>query len=158
MSEFAMYPYQTDQTDQPGTGFLLIEIDPGALSTGSAFEQTSAATLTTGGFALGLAGQGIAHNARATAAQNVDGHFAGISGTAGALDVNFFAARAGDPLTSIALSAPSTLGRGTLVLAASSPPASYNLIYYLINANQALLFDQDANSSLVLIGALERQF
>jgi hypothetical protein len=158
VSEFAMYPYQTDQTDQPGTGFLLIEIDPGALSTGVAFQQTSAATLTTGGFALGLAGQGIAHNARATAAQNVDGHFAGISGTAGALDVNFFAARAGDPLTSIALSAPSTLGRGTLVLTASSPPASYNLIYYLMSANQALLFDQDANSSLVLIGTLERQF
>jgi hypothetical protein len=156
--EFAMYPYQTDETDQPGTGFFLIEIDPNALSTGVAFQQTSAASLTSGGFALGLAGQGIAHGSRATAAQNLDGHFSGTSGSAGALDVNFFAARAGDPLTSVALSAPSTTGRGTLVITASNPSATYNLVYYLVSSNQALLFDQDANSSLVLIGTLERQF
>jgi hypothetical protein len=157
-SEFAMYPYQVDQTDQPGTGFLLVEIDPNALTSGVAFQQTSATLLTGGGFALGLAGQGIVHGSRPTSAQNVDGHFATIGSTIGDLDVNFFAASANDPLTSAALSGPGTIGRGTFVLTASSPPGTYNLIYYLVSANEALLFDQDANSSLVLIGTLQRQF
>lgn len=153
-SEFAMYPYQTTTASQP-QNFLVIEIDTGALSTGIALQQTSTSSLSSGGFALGLAGQGITHGSRSTSAQNVDGHF---SGSTGSLDVNFFQPRSSDPITSATLGSPGTAGRGTLVIVANSPSVTYNLVYYIVNANEALLFDQDANNTLVLIGVLQRQF
>lgn len=153
-SEFALYPYQTSNTVQP-QNFLVLEIDPNALSTGVAFEQTSATALSSGGFAVGLAGQGMTHGNRATSAQDVDGHFANSTGN---LDVNFFQPRAGDPITSASFGGSGTNGRGTLVITASSPAVTYSLVYYLVNANQALLFDSDANNTLVLTGSVQRQF
>ncbi len=153
-SEFALYPYQTSDVAQP-QHFVVIETDANALSMGVAIQQTSASSLPSGGFAIGLAGQGISHGSRSTSAQDVDGHF---SGTAGSLDINFFQPRAGDPITSATLGSPAAAGRGTLVIIASSPSVTYNLVYYVVNANEALLFDQDANSSLVLTGILQRQF
>ena len=153
-SEFAMYPYQTSTTTQP-QNFVVIEIDANALSTGIALQQTSASSLSSGGFALGLAGQGITHGTRSTSAQNVDGHF---SGSAGSLDINFFQPRSSDPITSATLGSPGTAGRGTFVISASSPSVTYNVVYYVVNANEALLFDQDTNNTLVLTGILQRQF
>ena len=153
-SEFAMYPYQTSTTTQP-QNFVVIEIDTNALSTGLALQQTSTSALSSGGFALGLAGQGITHGSRSTSAQNVDGHF---SGSTGSIDVNFFQPRSSDPITSATLGSPGSAGRGTLVLSANSPSVTYNLVYYVVNANEALLFDQDANNTLVLTGVLQRQF
>ncbi len=153
-SEFAMYPYQMSTTTQP-QNFIVIEIDANALSTGIALQQTSASSASSGGFALGLAGQGITHGSRSTSAQNVDGHF---SGSAGSLDVNFFQPRSSDPITSASLGTAGTTGRGTLVISASSPSVTYDLLYYVVNANEALLFDQDANNTLVLTGVLQRQF
>ena len=37
-------------------------------------------------------------------------------------------------------------------------PGTFNLVYYVINSNTALLFDGDANPALVLTGLLQRQF
>jgi hypothetical protein len=153
-SEFALYPYQASSATQP-QNFLVLEIDPSALSVGDAIQQTSTSALSSGGFALGLSGQGISHGSRSTSAQDVDGH---LSGSSGSLDVNFFQPRSGDPITSANLGSPSSSGRGTLVISASSPLVTYNLVYYLVNANEALLFDQDANKALVLKGVLLRQF
>lgn len=150
-SEFALYPFVTSTTTQP-ENFVMLEIDANALSAGIALAQTSNSSLTSGGFALGLAGQGITHGTRSVAAQDLDGHFAGSAGT---LDVNSRAAQS-YPLTSASLGSPSS-GRGTLVLTASGP-GTFNIIYYVVNSNEALLLDQDTNSSLVLTGTLERQF
>lgn len=151
-SEFAMYPYQTTASTQPQS-FLTIEIDPNALSTGEAFEQTSTSSLSSGGFAVGLAGQGITHASRSTSARNLDGH---VSGSTGTIDMNFFGATNTYPITAAALSG-ATSGRGTLTMTATGP-GTFNVVYYIISANSALLLDQDANSSLVLTGTLDRQF
>ena len=150
-SEFALYPYQATISTQP-QNFLILEIDANALSTGEAFEQTSTSALSSGGFALGLSGQGVSHGSRSPSAQAIDGH---IAGSAGAIDVNFVAPQQ-NISTSATLGSPST-GRGTLVLKATGP-GTFDLVYYLVSSNEALLLDQDTNSSLVLIGTLERQF
>lgn len=161
LSEFAMYPYQTDQTDQPGTGFLMIEIDPNALTTGAAYAQASAASLTAGGYAFSLAGQGIAHGTRAvptTAAQDVDGEFSTLLGAAGELDVNFFQPYPPNQVGSAAFGGTGTMGRGTLVVTGRSPLVTYDLVYYVIGSGEALLLDADNNSSFVMTGAVQRQF
>jgi hypothetical protein len=157
LHEFVMYPFATSRTTQP-QNFVLLEVDLDALSTGVAYKQTSTSTPDAGGFALGLAGQGLAHASRPPSAQNVDGDFTDIGGSTGNLDVNFFAPYSGDPLTSAAFGTVSSTGRGTLPLTAKSPAVSYDLILYMVNGDQALLFDQDQNSSLVLTGIVERQF
>ena len=161
VSEFAMYPYETDQTDQPGSGFLLVEIDPNAATSGVAYAQSSAASLTSGGFALGLAGQGVAHGTRATpttAAQNVDGEFSTLLGGAGELDVNFFNPLAASPVSSAAFGGASSTGRGTLTIVGRSL-VTYNLIYYVVDTGEALLLDVDNDKpSFVLLGSVQRQF
>jgi hypothetical protein len=151
-SEFAMYPYQTSTSTQPQS-FLVVEIDPNALSTGEAFEQTSTSPLSSGGFAFGLAGQGVTHGGRSTSARNLDGHIGESTGT---LDMNFFGATNSYPITAASLGSP-TSGRGTLTVTATGP-GTFKLVYYVVGANNALLLDGDANSSLVLTGTLERQF
>jgi hypothetical protein len=114
-----------------------------------------------GSFALGLTGQGIFHNSAASYQSDLTGQ-ASISGTGitgGNLDVNNFgAAFAGDPIaaTGSSVAAPASTGRGTAVLAASNPAATYNLIYYLIDDDTALLFGQGA--SPIATGVIARQF
>lgn len=153
-SEFAMYPFQTSETTQP-QNFVLVEIDSNALTTGVAYEQSSTSAPTAGGFALGLAGQGIYHGSRPST-QNIDGH---IAASSGALDINFFGPNPGDPIGSAVLgSAGSTAGRGTLVITAKSPSATYNLIYYTVSGSEALLLDGDNNSSLVMTGLMQGQY
>ena len=58
--------------------------------------------------------------------------------------------------TGASIGTASSTGRGTFVITATNPTATYNLIYYLIDNNSALLLDKD--SSLVLRGSLARQF
>ena len=70
--------------------------------------------------------------------------------------MNFFGATNTYPITAAALSG-ATSGRGTLTMTATGP-GTFNVVYYIISANSALLLDQDANSSLVLTGTLDRQF
>jgi hypothetical protein len=161
ISEFAVYP------TVEGTA-LMLEIDTNALSTGSAYQQCFVASacssgtpsLTAGSLALGLTGQGIFHNNSAAYQQNVDGQLTtSTSISSGTLDINNFnAVFPADPVTTTgsSIGSPSTSGRGTAVIVTTNPAATYNLIYYLIDDNSALLFDQD--TTRVLRGALVRQF
>jgi hypothetical protein len=164
VSEFALYP-----TSQ-GTAVML-EFDSAAVSTGVAYQQCSAESagcatmnpsLLGGSFALGLTGQGIFHNSAASYQSDLIGQvrLSGTGVTGGNLDVdNFGAAFEGDPVTATgsSITAPTaSTGRGTAVLAASNPAATYNLIYYLIDDDTALLFGQGA--SPIAVGAFTRQF
>ena len=150
LSEFA--GYQTAQN-----GILLLQIDSSALSTGIALQQTSASALASGGFALTLASQGLFHGGNSSA-QNISGQFSTASGFAGNLDINFTHAFQSDPIntTTSSLGSPAANGRGTLTLTATSPAVTYKLVYYMANANEALLFDQDTGT--VAIGSVQRQF
>lgn len=162
VSEFAAY------LTSEGSA-LLLEIDTNAVTTGAAYQQcfvTSACTssvpaITALGASLGLAGEGTFYKNPAAYQQNAVGQLklSSTSISAGDLDVNNFdAVFPGDPVgtTGTSIGSPSSAGRGTLVLAATNPAATYNLIYYLIDNNSALLLDQD--SGHVLRGALARQF
>ncbi|MFZ0978854.1 MAG: hypothetical protein WAN23_05560, partial [Candidatus Acidiferrales bacterium] len=59
-------------------------------------------------------------------------------------------------ITSSSITAPATNGRGTAVLEGENPDITYNVVYYLIDDNTALLFDSD--TARVAIGSIERQF
>ncbi len=68
--------------------------------------------------------------------------------SSGNLDINDFnAGIQTDPIstTDSSIAAPDSNGRGTAVLVATNPDVSYNLVYYVIDANTALLFDSDTN-------------
>jgi hypothetical protein len=54
------------------------------------------------------------------------------------------------------INAPASNGRGTLVLTGTDPIVTYDLVYYLISTNNALLFDMD--KGFVLTGVLSIQF
>jgi hypothetical protein len=152
--EFAAYP-----TAQGSA--LLVELDAAGVSTGSAFFQ-SATTSPSGSFALLFAGQGAFHNSTASIQQNAVGQvtLSGTSVTSGNLNVNTFNAvfPQPDPISpaSSSVAAPATNGRGTIVLVGTDPGVTYNLVYYLINGQNALLLDQD--KTLVTLGSLNDQF
>ncbi len=141
LREFAVY-----QTAQGSA--VMLELDGAAVATGMAYQQQVTPTSITGDFALGVFGQGVFHNSPASYQTDTAGQvkITASSVTSGNLDINNFnAVFTGDPIASTGSSvgAPGTRGRGTLVLHATSPGVTYNLIYYLIDANTALLFDQD---------------
>jgi hypothetical protein len=163
VSEFAVYP--TSQGSD-----LMLELDSAAVSAGVAHEQCSAESagcasttpsLVAGSFALGLTGQGIFHNSTGSYQPDLSGQvtLSGTSVSSGNLDINNFSAVfTADPIASTgsSVTAPASTGRGTAVLALSNPTATYNLIYYLIDDDTALLFGQ--SGSPVAIGNLARQF
>lgn len=160
--EFAVYP-----TSQ-GTA-LMLEIDSAAVSTGIAHLQCvsgaaacpTSLSLPGGSVAAGLTGQGIFHNAPTSYQPDAAGQItlSGTGITGGSLDVNNFSAVfAGDPIgvSGSSIGVPATNGRGTATLALTSPAATYNLIYYLIDDNTALLLDKD--STRVATGVIVRQY
>jgi hypothetical protein len=152
--EFAVY-----QTAQGSA--VMLELDAAAVSTGMAYQQQVIPTSTAGNFALGVIGQGVFHNSPASYQTNTDGqvNITASSVTSGNLDINNFnAVFTGDPIASAGSSvgAPGTRGRGTLVLHATNPGVTYNLIYYLIDGSTALLFDQD--TTRIATGSLDMQF
>ncbi len=161
-SEFAVY-----QTSQ-GTA-LMLEIDSNALSTGTAYQQcvppaaacSATVSLPGGSFAIGLTGQGIFHDDASLYQPDASGQVT-LSTTAitrGNLDINIFSAVSlADPITATGSSvgAAAANGRGTATLATSNPASTFKLIYYLIDDNTALLFDQDATP--IATGILARQF
>jgi len=155
VSEFAAYP-----TTQGSV--ILIQLDSGGITTGTAFLQQSATATLAGNFAVVLAGQGVFHQSPASVQQNAIGQvtLSGSAVTSGNLNVNTFSAvfPQADPISAAgsSLGAPGTHGRGTLVLAGTDPGVTYNLIYYLIDGGHALLLDQD--KTLVNIGLLANQF
>lgn len=163
IAEFAVY-----HTSAPKGLSLILELDSTAVSTGAAYLQTTTAALSAGNFALNLAGQGLFYKSSASYQQNVEGAFT-LSGFIGNLDINIFGDEPfeGDPISSTAssIAAPNaTTGRGTaspasnapFILDATNPDATYNLVYYTLDANTALLFDQDKGFQLT--GILARQF
>jgi hypothetical protein len=159
--QFAAYQtaQATSTTVEPAA--VMLELDSTAVASGSAYLQSSTTQPTTGSFALYLAGQGIFHAQSASFQQDVEGQVT-LSGTAvssGNLDINDFnAGIQTDPISTAdsLFSAPMSNGRGTAVLVATNPDVSYNLVYYVIDDNTALLFDSDTNR--IVIGMIARQF
>jgi hypothetical protein len=155
--------YQTAQaastTVEPAA--VMLEIDSTAVATGSAYLQKVVTEPASGSFALNLAGQGIFHDEPGSYQQDVEGQVTLDSSevSSGNLDINDFnAGIQTDPIstTGSLVSAPAPNGRGTAVLVATNPDVSYNLVYYVIDDNTALLFDSDTNR--VMIGTIARQF
>ena len=153
--EYAMY-----QSSQGPA--VMLELDHTAISTGAAYAQTTIPAAVTGSFSFGLAGQGVFHNTPADYQQNLSGQvtWSGVSGLSGTIDINNFnAVYLGDPIfvTNTTIAAPdATFGRGTAVVQGMNPNVTYNLTYYVIGNNTALLFDSDPPR--FLIGTIELQF
>jgi hypothetical protein len=159
--QFAVYQtaQATSTTVEPAA--VMLELDSTAVASGSAYLQKSVTEVTAGSFALNLAGQGIFHNQPSSVQQDVEGQvtLSGSEVSSGNLDINDFnAGIQTDPIstTDSSIAVPAPIGRGTAVLVATNPDVSYNLVYYVIDANTALLFDSDTNR--VLIGIIARQF
>jgi hypothetical protein len=160
-AQFAAYQTAQASSTTVEPAVVMLEIDPAAASTGSAYLQKATAQFTAGSLAMLLGGQGIFHNQPASVQQDVEGQLNLSSSTvsSGNLDINDFnAVFQSDPIssTSSSVAAPDSNGRGTAVLVTTNPNSSYNLAYYVIDANTALLLDTDSNH--VLIGAMARQF
>jgi hypothetical protein len=141
---------------------VMIELDSAAVSAGMAFPQVAGVSgAPSGNFALLLAGQGLLHNAAGSYQPETEGQVTlnGAGATAGNLDIdNFSAVFKNNPLntTTSTIAAPGANGRGTATLEGTNPDVTYTLVYYLIDANTALLFDQDTNR--IVIGTIESQF
>jgi hypothetical protein len=159
--QFALYQTAQAASTTVEPAAVMLELDSTAVASGSAYLQSSTTEFTAGSFALNLAGQGIFHNEPSLVQQDVEGQ-ATLSGSAvsgGNLDINDFnAGIQTDPIstTDSSVSAPTSNGRGMAVLVATNPDVSYNLVYYVIDDNTALLFDSDTNR--VVIGIIARQF
>ncbi|MFZ0522299.1 MAG: hypothetical protein WAL95_14840 [Candidatus Acidiferrales bacterium] len=161
--EFAAY-----QTAQGAA--VMVELDDTALTTGAAYLQTAMLTIaSTDHFSFRLAGQGIFHNAPASYQQNVSGEVSWGTGCAassgiscgGTIDISSYSAvNAGDPVnaaTTVVSTAPdTTTGRGEVVIAGMNPNVTYNTTIYLIDDNNALLFDSDTGR--ILIGNVGLQY
>jgi hypothetical protein len=148
---------------------VMLELDPAAVATGTAYAQCSASSAgcasgtpsfsAAKSLALGLIGQGAFYSNPAAYQQDIDGQISqGASGvTPGTIDIaNYPSPFANDPVSAVSLGTPSSLGRGTTVVTATNPAATYNLIYYLIDDKTALVFDQD--KTFVLRGMFAQQY
>jgi len=159
--QFAVYQTaQATTSTKVEPSAVMLELDSTAVASGSAYLQNSTTEFTAGSFALNLAGQGIFHNQPSSVQQDVEGQvtLSASAVSSGNLDINDFdAGIQTDAIstTDSSIAAP-TNGRGTAVLVATNPDVSYNLVYYVIDDNTALLFDSDTNR--VLIGVIARQF
>ena len=155
--EFATY-----QT-AAGTAVML-ELDSTAVSTGIAYAQNTAEASTvpaSGSFAFVIGGQGLFHQPSGGIQPETEGQLTlALTGfTGGDFDINNFNATfKTDPVnTSTSLIAlPNSNGRGTATLEGQNPDVTYKVVYYLIDDNTALLFDQD--SSRIAVGGLARQY
>jgi hypothetical protein len=154
--EFATYPMATGAA-------LMLELDSAAISDGRAYVQAASPAALAGNFGLALNGQGVFYNDPGLYQSDAEGEaaFSGSTFAAGTatLDINNYgtAPLLGDPLgTSSSVATPSSNGRGTAVLEPTNPPATYNLVYYVIDANTAVLVGQD--TTRVLNGIAVKQF
>ena len=86
--------------------------------------------------------------------------WSGVASLTGTIDINNFnAVYLGDPIfvTNTTIAAPdATFGRGTAVVQGMNPNVTYNLTYYVIGNNTALLFDSDPPR--YLLGTIQLQF
>ena len=162
VNEYAFYPTSIGSA-------VMLEVDQNAVSTATAFQQcvppaaacSVSVSLEAGSFAIGLVGQGLFHNAASSYQPSASGQFTVASAgsiSSGTLDINSVSSTSpSDPIgstTSIAV--PDANGRGTATLVTTNPAATFKLVYYLIDDNTALLFDQDTTP--IAIGTVVRQF
>jgi len=153
-AEFAAYPTAKG-------GALLLELDTIAMAGGSAFLQTATPVTFTGNVSFRLGGQGLIHNSTSMIQPNVSGQLRlpVTTTTGGTIDINNFSAVfPPDPVNVLTttITAPSTLGRGTAVISGTNPNVTFNVAYYVIDADTAVLFDTDATRNM--IGAVTQQF
>ena len=156
-SEFALYQTAANTA-------VMVELDSAAVSTGLAYSQVTADATTVpaaGNFAFVLGGQGMFHEVSGSAQPDTEGQLtlAGTAFSAGNFDINNFnATYKTDPVntTNSIVAAPDSNGRGTLTLEGQNPDITYKLVYYVIDGNTALFFDQDMVR--VAIGTFARQF
>lgn len=154
VSEFSLYA----SAQGP---WLLLELDPAAVSTGYLFPQTGSPASSTGNFALGLAGQGAFNTNTSLFQPDTSGEvtLAGSSITYGNFDINVYSATYPTDAVSTADSsivAPTTNGRGTGVVKLTNPVSTYTLSLYYVSPTTTLLLDQDIHR--VSIGVLANQF
>lgn len=154
--EFAAYPTAANTA-------LMLELDSTAIAQGTAYLQQASPAALAGNFGLALNGQGVFYSDPGLYQSDAEGAatLSGSAFTSGSanLDINNYGTspQPSDPIgTSSSIAAPGTNGRGTATLQPTNPPATYNLVYYVIDANTALLVGQD--STRVLNGMMIRQF
>jgi hypothetical protein len=155
-AEFIAYP-----TAQGSA--VMLEVDTIAIAGGTAFPQSTTPTTVTGNIAASLSGQGLIHNSPASIQGDVSGQvefgLATTAASAGMLDINLFTAvfpRDAVNAATTTISAPATLGRGTAVVSGMNPNVTYKLVYYLVDANTAVVFDSDATRNMT--GFILQQF
>ena len=141
-SEFAAYLTSTGSA-------VMLELDSAATANGMAIPQRTLASSATGIFALGLDGQGIFHNSASSYQPDASGQItlAGTTVGVGNLDINTFnSVFQSDPLDTVnsTLAAPdATFGRGTAKLVGTNPAVTFNVSYYIVDGNTALLLGTD---------------
>lgn len=150
---------------------VMLELDGNVIAGGTAFQQQIVSSTLTGNSAFNLGAQGVLHTGPGPNQQDAIGQaiFNGSTVTSGNLDINAFTQLfSNDPISTICttgtnncttVSAPASSGRGTMVLALTNPATTYNIVFYQVNANMALLFGQaDGQTGIVQTGILQRQF
>ena len=127
----------------------MLELDSAATANGMAIPQGTLTSSATGIFALGLGGQGIFHNSASSYQPDASGQItlAGTSVGVGNLDINTFnSVFQSDPVDTVnsTIAAPDgTFGRGTAKLVGTNPAVTFNLSYYIVDGNTALLLGTD---------------
>jgi hypothetical protein len=153
-SEFAMYQTLAGPA-------VLLELDSAATANGVAIQQQVTPGPVTGIYTLNLAGQGIFHNSPSSYQSDVSGQvsLASTLATGGNLDINTFSSVfQSDPVDTVnsTIVAPdATFGRGTTTLLGTNPVVTFNLAYYLVDDDNALLFGTDKIRTLT--GSISRQ-
>jgi hypothetical protein len=140
---------------------LMLEIDSNAVAGGSAFLQTAVPATFTGNISFRLGSQGLVHNSVGSIQGNTTGQLvtSGTAASSGFMDINNFnAVSLKDPINiaTTTFVAPSTLGRGTGVISGTNPNVTFNVDYYVIDADTALLFDSDLTRNMT--GIILQQF
>ncbi len=161
-STFAAYPTSI------GTA-LMLELDSAAVAAGTGYLQASTATAApAGSVAVGIGAQGIFYNNPSAYGQNLDAQVTlpSLVATGGNIDINNYnAVYPSDPVNTTttgtatfatALTAPAAPGRGTGILSGKNPNVTFGFVYYLIDANTAVLLGSDATRTN--LGQLAKQY
>lgn len=167
MNAFTFAVYQTNLGSA-----VMLELDANVIAAGTAFQQLIVSTTLAGNSAFNLGAQGVLHTGPGPNQQDAIGQavFNGTTVSSGNLDINAFKqVFSNDPIATTCttvndtnctvVTAPAASGRGTIVLALTNPQTTYNLVFYVVNANTALLFGQaDGQTAVIQNGILQLQF
>ncbi len=151
-SQFVLYP-------RSDGGFVMLETDGGNIAQGLALQQTLASPSVfslAGNLALGMTG----YEATATTPEVLTGnllitHQGALSGILDTADSTGVTVR--DVLQIGTFSVALDTGRGTATILSSSPVLANGTVFiYILDANNALLFESDGER--ILTGTITRQF